>query len=292
MNKDKLILVTGATGNQGGAVARHLLARGYSVRAFTRNAEKLGAKALAGRGAQVAIGDLDDRTAIERALAGCYGVFSVQNFWETGRDREVRQGKTLADCARAAGVKHFVYTSVAAANSKTGLPHFDSKWEIEEHIRRIGLPHSILRPVFFMQNWWNYMRDSILAGTLALPLSPGRRLQQIHVDDIGAFAALAFENPDRWLGRAFDLAGDEPTMTGVANTLSRVIGRTVKYVQVPWEQFRSQSGEEMTLMYRWFEAVGYKTDIAAVRREYPQLAMLEPVLRSQDWTEATVKKAA
>jgi uncharacterized protein YbjT (DUF2867 family) len=291
----KRILVTGATGQQGGAVARMLLMHpAFSVRALTRDPAKPAAQALAQLGAEVVQGDLDDPSSIKRALQGAYGAFSVQNFMETGYDGEIRQGKTFADAAQAAGVQHFVYSSVVSADRKTGLPHFESKWQIEQHIRQLNLPFTILRPAFFMQNWNAYMRDPILQGTLSLPLAPETSLQQISVNDIGAFALRAFQEPRKWLGRTIELAGDELTMSEVANLLTQAVGRRVTYVQMPWDQFREIAGEEMTLMYRWFNDVGYHVAIEAVRKEYPALSTLEKVLREQDWTGASspVRKAA
>ena len=284
-NGGPLILVSGATGNQGGAVARHLLKRGFRVRALSRDTQKPEAQALAEEGAEVVRGDLDDRSSVDRALEGAYGVFSVQNFYEGGYEGEVRQGKTLADAAKAAGVRHVVYSSVGSAHRETGIPHFDSKGEIEEYKRQTDLPYTILRPVFFMQNW-AMMRDQILDGTLAQPLDPEKPLQQVNVEDMGAFAAIAFENPDEWLGREVDLAGDELTMPEVAETISQVTGREISYYQVPWDQFREQMGEEFAVMYEWFNEVGYEADIPALRSEYPELTTLEQYLRNHGWEEA------
>jgi uncharacterized protein YbjT (DUF2867 family) len=291
----KRILVSGATGQQGGAVARHLLKQpGFAVRALTRDTTKALAKALAQAGAELIQGDLEDPSSYERALEGAYGVFSVQTFAESGIAGEVRQGKALADAAKAAGVQHFVYSSVVSADRDTGIPHFESKWQIEQHIRRLELPFTILRPAFFMQNWNNYMREPILHGTLPLPLSPQTPLQQISTEDIGAFAAMVFQAPSKWLGQTVQLAGDEVTMIRMADLLTRAVGHRVTYVQVPWDQFRQNAGEEMARMYKWFEEVGYHVDIAALRREMPSLATLEQVLRRQDWsaTESIARKAA
>ncbi len=281
-NGGPLILVSGATGNQGGAVARRLLERGFRVRALSRDTQKPEAQALAEGGAEVVRGDLNDRSSVDRALEGAYGVFSVQNFYEGGYEAEVRQGKTLADAAKAAGVRHVVYSSVGSAHRETGIPHFDSKGEIEEYKRQTDLPYTILRPVFFMQNW-EMMRDQILDGTLAQPLDPEKPLQQVNVEDIGAFTAIAFENPDEWLGREVDLAGDELTMLEVAETMSQVTGREISYYQVPWNQFREQMGEEFAVMYEWFNEVGYEADIPALRSEYPELTTLEQYLRNHGW---------
>jgi uncharacterized protein YbjT (DUF2867 family) len=284
-NVERLILVAGATGNQGGAAARSLLDKGFRVRAFTRNPQKPEAQALTERGAEVVQGDMDDRSDMNRVLEGAYGVFSVQNFWETGYDREVQQGKMVADAAKAAGVEHFVYSSVGSAHRQTGISHFDSKWEVEEHVRQIGLSYTILRPVFFMQNWEG-MRDHILGGTLAQPLDPDKAFQQVAVEDVGAFAAMAFEHPEEWIGREVDLAGDEQTMPEIAETFGRVAGKEIGYYQVPWDQFEEQMGEEYAVMYRWFNDVGYEADITALRQKYPELTTFERYLRSHGWEGA------
>jgi uncharacterized protein YbjT (DUF2867 family) len=286
-NEERLIVVAGATGKQGGAVAHSLLDRGYRVRALTRDPHKPQAQALADQSAEVVQGDMEDHSSIERALEGAYGVFSVQNFWESGYDGEVRQGKTVADAAKAAGVEHFVYSSVGSAHRQTGLSHFESKWEIEEHVREIGLPYTILRPVWFMQNW-EMMHEMVLGGTLAQPLERDKLFQQVAVEDVGAFATIAFENPNRWIGREVDLAGDEQTMPEIAETFGRVMGREVSYYQVPWDQFEEQMGEEFTVQYRWFNDVGYEADIAALQQEYPELTSFERYLRTHGWEGAEV----
>jgi uncharacterized protein YbjT (DUF2867 family) len=295
MMNAKHILVTGATGQQGGAVARHLLKKsGFAVRALVRDPEKPAAKALAQSGVELMPGDLEDLPSIKRAIEGVYGVYSVQNSMEAGYEGEVRQGKVLAEAAHGAGVRHFVYSSAASADQQTGVPQLDSKWEIEQHLHQSGLPFTILRPAFFMQNWHNSLREPILHGTIPLPLDPHTPLSQISVDDIGAFAAMAFRNPDKWVGRTIELAGEELTLRRVAEIFSLILGRAVTYVQVPWEQFRQNAGEDLTTLYLWLNEVGYRVDVAAVRREYPALATLEQVLRRQNWTEAeaAVRKAA
>lgn len=277
------IVVSGATGRQGGAVARHLLERGFHVRALTRNPDQTAARALADRGAELVEGNLGDRLSLDRALAGAYGAYSVQNFYEAGYENEIRQGTMFAEAAQKAGVAHFVYSSVGGAERHTGIAHFESKWQVEEQIRALDLPATILRPVFFMDNWAQF-KDTLLDGQLPQPLSPDTSLQQIAVDDIGAFAALAFSNPGEWIGLAVEIAGDELTMTKLAETLRRVLSREVKYVQVPWEAFEQQAGEEIAMMYRWFESDGYEADIKALREEYPQLTSLESFLRAQGWS--------
>ncbi len=281
---DRLILVTGATGRQGSAVIQRLLARDFPVRALTRNPDKPQARALAGHGTEVMRGDLNDPDSLTRALGGVYGVFSVQTPAEHGAAVEVRQGINLADAAKRSRASHFVYSSVGSADRNTGIPHFDSKARVEDYVRGTGLKYTIFRPVFFMENLLG-MKQRIEQGALAMPLRPETRLQMIAVDDIGAFAAMAFERPGHWQGRTFDLAGDEISMAELAATFGRILGREIRYEPIPWAEFERAAGREMTVMFRWFEEVGYHVDIPAVRREYPNLMNLERWLQSK-WRRA------
>jgi uncharacterized protein YbjT (DUF2867 family) len=146
-------------------------------------------------------------------------------------------------------------------------------------VRASGVPYTVLGPVFFMQNW-EYMREPILGGMLPQPLDSDKPIQMVDADDIGVFAAKTFEDPDRWIGREVDLAGDETTMPEIADTFSRVIGRQVDYFQVPWDQFEERTGEEYTVMYRWFNDHGYEADIVALREEHPGLVSFEQYLRA------------
>ena len=172
---------------------------------------------------------------------------------------------------------------------KTGIAAFEGKWEIEEHIRRIGLPYAILRPTSLMEDW-EEMRQEIIGGTLAQPLDPHTALQQVSVEDIGVFAAMAFEDPEGWFGREVDLAGDESTMVELARTFGRVLARRVKYVRVSWEEFGEAYGEDLREMYEWFEEVGYEADIGALREVYPDLTTFEGYLRKHGWDSAREKQ--
>jgi uncharacterized protein YbjT (DUF2867 family) len=164
---DHPILVTGATGQQGGAVLRHLRRQGFAVRALTRDVHSPAARTLVATGVAVVQGDFEDRASLARALDGASGAYAVQTpFQHGGVEGELRQGLAFADAANAAGIQHLVYSSVGSAERQTGIPHFESKYQIEEHIRALGLPHTILRPVFLMENFLA-SRDTILGGTLA-----------------------------------------------------------------------------------------------------------------------------
>jgi uncharacterized protein YbjT (DUF2867 family) len=255
------------------------------VRALTRDPDKPQARALTGPGVEVVRGDMEDPGSLTRALDGAYGVFSVQTALGAGAEAEIRQGINLANAAKRSGITQFVYASVASADQRTGIPHFESKFRIEEHIRGTGMRFTIVRPVFFMENWLG-MRPAIESGTLTLPLNPTTRLQMIAVDDIGAIVAAAFEHAGRWQDRAFELAGDELSMTEVAAAFSRISGRQVRYVQTPWDEFEKQAGKEMTVMFRWFQETGYHVDIGAVRQEYNKLLTFEQWMHSY-WHAAT-----
>src|SRR6202008_262328 len=191
MTNDRTILITGATGQQGGAVAQALQGAGFHLRGMTRKPDSERAATLARQGIEIVRGDLDDDATLRSALAGAWGVFAVQNSLEAGVEREEAQGKRLATLAREAGVEHYVYTSVGSANTRTGVPHFDNKGRIEETVRGLGFPsHVILRPVFFLENL--LAPFSLQGSTLAWALPPATRLQMIAVDDIGWFGARAF----------------------------------------------------------------------------------------------------
>jgi uncharacterized protein YbjT (DUF2867 family) len=269
MNTGKdLILVTGATGQQGGAVARELLAKGHKVRAMTRKPDSPAAQALAKLGAEIVAGDLDDAASIERALAGAWGAFAVQNTWEAGVEREEEQGKRFAEVAKKSGLQHLVYTSVASAQRATGIPHFDNKWRVEERIRSLGFPSTtILRAVFFMDNFAGpWFLPALQDGKLAIGLAPDTKLQMIAVRDIGKYGLWAFENHAALNGRAIDIAGDEHTMPETAAILGRAMGREVTFVRVPIEDVRAYSAD-YAAMLEWFDRVGYDADIAARSKE-------------------------
>jgi uncharacterized protein YbjT (DUF2867 family) len=267
-NRD-IILVTGATGNQGGAIARQLLADGYKVRAMTRNPHGDKAMALAGLGAQLVQGDLDDPQSLERALDGAWGAYAVQGNQEAGVAREEEQGKRFAEIARAAGIRHFVYSSVGSAQRGTAIPHFENKWRVEGKIRSLAFPsYTILRPVFFMENFLSpWLKPGILEGKLRLPMAAETGLQMISLEDIGKFGALAFKEHERMNGVELDIAGDRRTMPEAADIIGRAMDKKVLFERIPIEEYRKMS-EDLAVMFQWFDRVGYDVDIGAVERTY------------------------
>ncbi len=286
MDKSKdIILVTGATGKQGGAVARHLLKSGYKVKAMTRKPDSEKAKILKGLGAELIQGDYDDAKFLDRALDGIWGVFAVQNTLEAGVEREEEQGKRFAELARKKGVFHFVYTSVGSAHRNTGIPHFDNKWRIEETVRSLNFPsYAILRPVFFMENFVSpWFLPELMQGKLQMGLRPGTKLQMIAVDDIGKFGLMLFEHHEKMNGVEIDIAGDARTMPETAAILGRAMGRKIEFVEVPKEEVRKFS-EDNAIMLEWFDRVNYDVDIAALEKRYGiGVAKLDDWARKIDW---------
>ncbi|MBD2892651.1 hypothetical protein amrb99_15620 [Actinomadura sp. RB99] len=268
---DGIILVTGATGKQGGAAVRHLLAAGRRVRALTRDVRGAAARALAAAGAEVVAGDLDDRASLDAAAAGVHGVFSVQagllGSPPVPFDDEVRRGIAVAD---AAGAAHLVYSSVAGAERSAGVPAFEAKLRIEEHIRRKGIPATVLRPVSFMENYLG-------AEAIATPFSPDVPEQLIAVDDIGAFAAAAFADPARYLGETLAIAGDERTPGRLAAAFSEAAGREIPYVPVPLDALPRETAAAVAHLD---SQGGYGADIAATRALRPETKDLATWLKT------------
>jgi uncharacterized protein YbjT (DUF2867 family) len=261
----KIILVTGATGQQGGAVARALLSKGQKIRVMSRTPEK--ASALAKAGAEVVKGNLTNSSDLESTLRGVHGVFAMSTPFEAGLDQEVRQGIMMADAAKQAGVAQYVYTSVGSAHRNTGIPHFESKWKVEQHIRQIGLPATVLRPVWFMENFTTFSKPSS-EGVLMMPMRADKKLAMVALRDIGEFGAAAFMRPNDFLGQAIDLAGDELTIPEAAAQLSKVTGRSIQFQGLPLEQAEAAMGQDLATMFRWFNEVGYQINVAVLKQTF------------------------
>jgi uncharacterized protein YbjT (DUF2867 family) len=285
-NRDGTVLVTGATGRQGGSVVRHMLPKGWKLRALTRDPGSAAAKGLIDRGVEIVRGDLEDSASLEKAVQGVYGIYSVQDFWAVGAKREMRQGKNLADAAKKTGVAHFVYSSVGGAERNSGIDHWESKWEIEQYIRNIGLPATMLRPAAFMENYYiDQVEVGILKGKLMDPVRADKLYQTIATDDIGAFAGLAFERPKDFIGAELEIAGSELTNPEAAQVFSRVLGKPVRFQRLPMPIVRLALGKEFYQMFRWFNADGFHANIPELRRRFPEvhLQTLEEWLRSEGW---------
>jgi uncharacterized protein YbjT (DUF2867 family) len=281
MSNERIVLITGATGQQGGSILRELAGKGFKLRAMTRHPDGEAAGKLAKLGAEVVQGDLDDAASVRKCLDGAWGTFAIQNTWEAGVEREEEQGKRFAKLAREAGIQHYVYASVASANRRTGIPHFENKWRIEELVRSLDFPsHVILRPVFFMENLvtpW-FLSD----GKLMTAMKPETKLQMVAVRDIGRIGAHAFTHAAEMKGEELDFAGDEATMPRAAEVLGEAMGRKIPFVPIPVEEVRKNS-DEFAIMLEWFDRVGYNADIPALDKRFGKM------IRLDEWAGETVK---
>jgi uncharacterized protein YbjT (DUF2867 family) len=275
---ESAILVTGATGQQGGAVARHLLAAGFTVRMVVRNLESPASRALVQQGAQAVLGDFAQPESLRNAMSGVRSVFSVQPFLRGKAGLEVEWGKRVADAAAARGVSHFVYASVLGAGMAPDVPHFASKAAIENHIRSIGLPYTILQPAGFMENLlMPIILKGISKGKLTAPNAVDCPQRMIAVEDIGAIAAKVFASRDEFLSRTIPLVGDIASTRTQAATLSRVLGRTIRAGKLPGLLVRAFLGGDLYRMFRWLDEKGETAafDLVALRSLHPGLLTFE-----------------
>jgi uncharacterized protein YbjT (DUF2867 family) len=271
MAKTKTILVAGATGQQGGAVARTLVKRGHRVLGLTRDRSKF--PQIASLGAEGVLGDLTNQASLRPLLRNVDGLFIVTtpfgpNF-SVDPEKEVLQGTTAIDAAKAAGVAHVVLSSVASADEGTGIPHFESKAEVEGHLKATGLPHTITRPVAFMDNYVSpWMAASLERGILEQPVPPAIRTQLVAVRDIGEIVGRAFDNPKKAIGKTVNLAGDEIAFGDIAGALSKKLGRPIRYVEQPVEEARRRMGDDGFRMFEFFRTKGYHVDIPRLEAEW------------------------
>jgi len=285
MAAKRTVLVIGATGQQGGSVARELIARGHQVLAATRNVESAAAKALADQGADLVQVDLTGGLLAD-AFKNVDSVFAMTTFFEKGTDAETKQGIAIADAAKEAGVGHLVFSSVGGADRVTGVPHFDSKHEAEKYIAKLGIPYTISGPVFFMENHlapWSL--PSLKAGKLQMAMPGDRKLQQVSISNIGSFCATLIEMRERVFGKRIDIAGDDLTGEESAAILSKASGRSIVFESLAPDMLRKDS-EDMYLMFKWIDDVGFSTDIDGLHRDYPEVGWqtLGDWAKVQDWS--------
>ncbi|MEU6168725.1 NmrA/HSCARG family protein [Streptomyces tanashiensis] len=287
------VAVTGATGAQGGATARSLLTAGHRVRALTRRPDSPAADALRALGAEVRCADFDDRSSLDSALAGADSLFAVTAF-EAGIEAEVRQGRTLVDAAADARLGHVVLTSVAHADRDTGVPHYESKRLVEDHLRASGTPWTVIGPAAFMDNYTGgWTAEGLRGGTFAWPMPADRPLALISSRDIGAFAALALGRREDFTGRRVDIASDELTPGEMTAALAAAMGRPVVYQEVPLDYVRTRS-TDLAAMFSYFTTTGLDVDVAGLRREFPEVGWhgFADWARTRDWASILAPEPA
>lgn len=295
----KVIAVVGATGAQGGGLARAILgdpAGGFSVRAITRNADSDKARALAKAGAEVVVADIGDAQAMKKAFAGAHGAFCVTNFWEHfSAEKEQAQARAMADAARAAGLKHVVWSTLEdtrkwvplsdermpTLGGKWKVPHFDGKGEIDHVWNDLGVPTTFLLTSFYWENFIHFGMGPKPGpdGTLAITFPMGRgKLSGIAAEDIGRAAYGIFKRGTEMIGKTVAIAGDHVSGTDMAAAFGKALGKKVVYNDVAPETYRAfgfpgaDDLGNMFQFYRDFEAyfTGIR-DVEATRRLNPRL---------------------
>lgn len=286
MSKKLSVLVMGATGNQGGAVVQHLLPKDHHIRTLTRNPDSPKAKRLEEQGVEVLKGDFFNAESLINAAKGMDTVYAMTTPFEVGVDEEVKQGIALVDAIKQAGVGHLVFGSVASADKSTGIPHFDSKYEVEKHIASLNIPYTISAPVYFMDNLLSpWFLPSLKEGTLKLGMPADRPLQQVSVNNIGAFAASLIERREQVFGQRFDFAGDELSGDETVAVVSKLKGRKIGYEGFDPEMMRADNAD-FAKMFSWFNRVGYDADIKKLHREFLEVKWqnFEAWAKEQDWS--------
>jgi uncharacterized protein YbjT (DUF2867 family) len=278
----KLIAITGITGSQGGAAAKHLRAAGWRVRGLTRKASGAAAMRLASSGVEIVEGNMSDARALDRLVQGAHGVYGVTDFFHNGLVREVEQGKALVDAAARAGVSHFVFPSLALSDQNTGIPYFEAKVAIENHLEASGLPATILRLSLFFEDlvetkyappmWW---------GTVSRTVGADKRLYWIAVDDVGKIAARAFADSARFTGQAITLAGDWKSIREAREIFRRVRGKAPLAIPAPLWLIRRFVNADLVPMWEWLGKNPIIADLGPAREILPEITGMEPWLRGR-----------
>jgi uncharacterized protein YbjT (DUF2867 family) len=306
MADKKIIAIVGATGAQGGGLARAILedkSGGFGVRAITRSADK--AKALAAAGAEVAVADIGDVAAMKKAFDGAYGAFCVTNFWEHfSPEKEQAQVRAMAEAARAAGLKHVVWSTLEdtrklvplsdnrmpTLGGKWKVPHFDSKGEVDRVWTDLGVPTTFLLTSFYWENFIHFGMGPKANpdGTLAITFPMGKaKLPGIAAEDIGRSAYGIFKRGKDMVGKTVGIAGEHLTGEQMAAAFSKALGKKVVYNEVTPEAYRGfgfPGAEDLGNMFQ------YKRDFEARftgARDVARTRELNPRLQSFDqWLDA------
>ncbi|MEO8111548.1 MAG: NmrA/HSCARG family protein [Ginsengibacter sp.] len=285
MNNNKIIFVTGGTGNQGGAVARSLATRGFAVKVLTRNPGSAKALNLKNLDIQVVKGDLNDTASYREYLKDAYGIFSVQAL-DKNPEREIKQGCQLATIGKESGVKHFLYSSALGAELNTGVPHIDSKFKIENHVQQTGVPFTIIRPSSLYENFLiPQVKKGILKGKLVQPINRKTILQYVAAEDIGKAAAKIFENGETYIGRILPLATEQLSTSEVAQIFSEALNKNIEYKKLPALIARIFLGKSIYKMFEWANETNRFVieNIYVTKEEFPGLLSLKK------WIETNFK---
>ena len=268
------IVVTGATGLQGGAVTRHLLKDGWHVRALTRNRTSKQAQTLSALGAEVVQGDMGDAASLRPIFAGTYGVYSVQNPFISGPEAEVKQGKNVADIAAETGVQHFVYGSAGIGKKGTHVPSWETKLLVEDRLKELQLPVTILRPMAFMELMTEKKFFPSVGTWHVMPKLMGlnRQLPWLCADDLGAVAAKVFSDPSRFVGQELVLASDVRSLDECRGLYHDVLGKNPSHFPMPVWLFKrfGFAGQDLPAMWDWLRTGTVPLDTAPTLAIHPE----------------------
>lgn len=279
--EDRTIAVVGATGRQGGQVARCLLEQGWRVRALTRNPQSKKAAALQAAGAEVVQADLDDPASLEAAFAGVYGVYHMQPGLGN-KAVEVPQGRNAAEAARKAGIRHLVYGSAGPGQEKTGIQQWDAKIDVKQIITELGIPLTVLRPMAFMELMTDpaYYPQSSTWYTMTNLTGTERKIPWLSVQDLGFIAAKAFANPDKFIGTDLPLAADAQSLGELRQTYRDVRGKYPPRFPMPMFLMKKFVGQDILNMWSWLRANPVALETAPTYQVHPQAMSVQTWLRS------------
>jgi uncharacterized protein YbjT (DUF2867 family) len=239
-------------------------------------------------GVEIVAGNLEDPASLDPALVGADALFGVTTPFE-GSEAEAHKGVALVDAAHRAGIAHMVYTSACNADRPTGIPSFEAKLRVEQHLRASGVPFTIVAPAYFMENLLTpFSLARLRQGEYTRWMPLERKLQMIAVGDLGRFCAQVFEQREAFLGHRLDLAADELDAREAATHLSRVLGREIRPVELPLESFPADGelGRNVAALLAWLARTGFSADIEGCRRQFPELGWrtFGQWCASQDWS--------
>ena len=265
------VLVLGATGTQGGAVARELLAASFPVRALVRDPASARARALSDANASLVEADLLDKVSLARAFEEVEAVYAITTPFQHGADEELQQGENIIAAARDASLPWLILASVAAAD-RAPVPHFRSKARIEQQLMETAIPWTVIAPSYFYENALSE-RAAIREGGLPIALPPDKPLHQVSLANLGALVGAVLGRRDEHISQRVEVAGDAPTPEAMASAIG------VRYEQTPLTDMLHRS-EDLVAMYAFLADEGYGIDTVALRNRYPEI----PWTSFADWT--------
>jgi uncharacterized protein YbjT (DUF2867 family) len=297
----KTILVTGATGAQGGGVVQHLLKGGkFKVLCLTRKPESEKARALVQAGAETVRGDLGNPESLRAAMKGCYGVFGVTNFWEYFA-KEAFHGKNLVDAVKQAGIEHFVLSTLPSAQKpsagKLDVPHFDLKARMEEYARSLRLPATYAQVAFYYENFLSFFPPKLQEdGSYMFGFPQGDTpLAAVSVEDVGGVVSTIFDRPDEFRDQTVGIVGDELPSSKYAEIMSHVLGKRIVYRHIPREIFAKlgfPGAEDLANMFEYNRLLtpNRQADIEQSLALYPEMQRFEPWMQANKYKFATILK--